>query len=268
LSRAHHHYAQPYDYRYNDRTQTYEHYDRFTDSWSTVSYYEVFDNFIAPNAAVTLTGNNAQGAYIGIQSGMDLYIVSAFGRNTVVTAFGSLGTMSISEDGGISFSNPTAGAFAGEAVVKGIPFGGIMFYTEKGEKMQVTGLGDENIIYTVSSGNVANFQKSFNAMNIKSNPLTLEQAQLLADVYSSNSYSVIAGYGYDGNPYTFGYINAPWYMYVAAGVTIAGEGFAAGYNKGKYYSNEGLSNHYGSLPSGTAMMWSNYFGLKTFNPWW
>jgi hypothetical protein len=151
----------------------------------------------------------------------------------------------------------------------GIPFGGIMFYDERRILLYASGQGSENIIYTVSSDNTGALMNEVNAYNDywsqKRPCLGCENSyndpnyfQNLAIKYGSNSYSVIAGYGYDGNPYTLGYINAPWYMYVAAGITIPGEGYVYGrYKVIPYYQNYSVAN-----------TWKNYFGLKTFNPWW
>lgn len=55
-----------------------------------------------------------------INDGMDIYSVKAFGRNTLVSAFGPLGIMSIASNGGISFSNPTAAAYLDDAVIMGL----------------------------------------------------------------------------------------------------------------------------------------------------
>jgi hypothetical protein len=48
---------------------------------------------------------------------MNIYTVSAFGRFNMVSCFGGLGPIEESADGGISFNNPTAGAYFGESVV-------------------------------------------------------------------------------------------------------------------------------------------------------
>ncbi len=167
-----------------------------------------------------------------------------------------------------------------------IPFGGVMFYTENGDLLYSSGKGNRIIIYSISSKNVETLLNAINAYkkywsqkrpcincdNEYNNP---DFFQNLANKYGLNSYSVIAGYGYTGNPYVFGYINAPWYMYAAATATFAGEGFAAGYNSGRAYNQygrwgyEGFSNHYNtSLNYGIQNTWSNYFGLKKFEPWW
>ncbi len=96
-----------------------------------VTYNEVFSNFIEPNS-VNLSGSDASMFLSNIQSGMNYYIVTAFDRETVVTAFGSLGSVFLSDDGAIGFSNPTAGAYAGEGNVLGVAResgrGGISFW--------------------------------------------------------------------------------------------------------------------------------------------
>ncbi len=110
-------YSAPGNYRYTGGGQ-YEEYVS-GQGWVNTAFEEVFDNFISPNG-ITISGEEAQRVFSDVSSGMDMYIVSAFGRETIVTAFGELGNMTISENGAISFSNPTtSGAYAGEAIVSG-----------------------------------------------------------------------------------------------------------------------------------------------------
>lgn len=160
-----------------------------------------------------------------------------------------------------------------------------MFYNEKGELLHVSYEGDKNIIYVVSNNNLEEFMKKVNGYKdywsqkrpcIGCNEYSdSDYFKNLADTYASNSYDVIAGIGYNGDAYVFGSINAPWYMYAGAGLSIMAEGFAAGYNSGRAYQHygkwpyEGLSNHYNSsLNYGITSYWRSYFSAKTFEPWW
>ncbi len=93
-------------YRYDWDTGQYERFFPATGKSEVVSYNEVFNNYVRPNST-------------NITSGMNLYEVNAFGRTTLVSAFGALGKIYIANNGGIFFSNPSASAYAGEANVFG-----------------------------------------------------------------------------------------------------------------------------------------------------
>jgi hypothetical protein len=147
----------------------------------------------------------------------------------------------------------------------GVPNGGVMFYTEDGKLLlPPTNLGSENIIYTISADNITKFKNSFNNMNPKASPITYEQVQLLANNYASNSYSPMVM----ANGSVLGNINAPWYMHVAAALSIMGEGYAMGRTQ-LPNANIGLKNHYStSAGYGIKNYWINYYTPKRFNPWW
>ena len=143
-----------------------------------------------------------------------------------------------------------------------------MFYTESGHLLLASGEGDENIIYTISSKNLAAFMNEIkgykNYWKQKRAPIGYggkyndpNYFQNLADKYGSNTYNVIAGYGYNGEPYTFGYRNVPWYMYVVATAAIAWEGYYCG-RRGIPIDSE----------YNVSYSWNTYYGLKEFDPWW
>ncbi|MDP2723266.1 MAG: hypothetical protein Q8O72_10955 [Bacteroidales bacterium] len=64
------------------------------------------DNTANSNTEFTLTGQTAQSFFYDVLGGMSIYMVSAFGQNTLVSSLGDIGFIHISEDGGINFSNP------------------------------------------------------------------------------------------------------------------------------------------------------------------
>ena len=167
-----------------------------------------------------------------------------------------------------------------------IPFGGIMFYTDDGVKIYVSLEGENDIIYTINDENIDALTNEIDAYeeywsqerpcigcnNAFNDP---NYFQNLADKYASNSYSVMAGYGKNGDPYVYGYVNAPWYMYAAAALSMSVEAFAAGYNSGRAYQNytksvgSAFQSHYSqTINYGVTGIWGNYFGAKSFDPWW
>jgi hypothetical protein len=146
-----------------------------------------------------------------------------------------------------------------------------MFYTEGGRLLQATGLGSENIIYTVGADDIAKFQQSYNTLNPASNPLTINDAQLLAKVYGNNSYTPLVGNGVNGT-FVLGQLQMTWYIHVVAAISIMGEGFAAGHAGGRAQMMDkpgwlGLQNHY-NMQSGAVGFWLNYYTPTKFKPWW
>jgi len=102
--------AVPGSYSYDWNTGTYRNSKGEEVTWDEVN------GFIA-NESLTLTGVAAQSLYQNYTYGMNIYSISAFGRATLVSCFGELGPVEGSEEVGIYFNNPTAGAFIGEAEV-------------------------------------------------------------------------------------------------------------------------------------------------------
>ena len=158
---------------------------------------------------------------------------------------------------------------ANQAEKDKIPFGGIMFYNENGDLIYASKQGTENIIYTVNQENVDDLNKKIHAYisywsqkrpcidcgNMYNDP---NYFQKLAIKYGKNSYSVIASYDKNNNPYIYGSRKARWYTYLAATITISGEGFIYGkYRIAPSYRNYSVAN-----------TWQKYLGLKKFNPWW
>jgi RHS repeat-associated protein len=156
----------------------------------------------------------------------------------------------------------------------GIMFGGIMFYNDAGNLLYRTGIGTNNIIYTVSIKNISSLMNAVNAYldywaqnhacigcgNIFNSP---NYFQKLADTYSDNSYNA-----YVVNGAVIGDINAPWYMYAAAALSISGEGFAEG-RAVINTKNNGLKDYYGtSVEYGVKNYWTQYFEARIFAPWW
>ena len=162
----------------------------------------------------------------------------------------------------------------GGIISKGsVPKGGVMFYSESGHLLFASKEGNSNIIYTIPNKNINALMRKVNAYTnywkqpracIDCNDFSKsDYFQNLANTYSDDSYSA-----YVVNGAVKGSINAPWYMYVAAAISISGEGFAAGYAK---YSTQdkGLRETYSlSTEYGIKNYWVKYFEVKTFDPWW
>lgn len=148
----------------------------------------------------------------------------------------------------------------------GVPHGGVMFYDESGAPLYVSGLGSENIIHTVSSGDISSFQNSLSNLNPKSSPLTLSQAQLLGSVYGSKTYDNVIPVSNGALVYSMPSFGSWIGMFASMG----GDGFVRGYNKGNVYfkpGGDGLGNHYDMQP-GMENLWLPYFASQRFQKWW
>ena len=62
-------------------------------------------------------GGSLENVYSSSTAGFNLYLVSAFGNTTLVSSFGDIGNVKYSANGGLTFENQTAGAYAGEVSV-------------------------------------------------------------------------------------------------------------------------------------------------------
>jgi RHS repeat-associated protein len=75
------------------------------------------------SSGITYEGNQARDMFIQIldalNNGLNITVMQAYGRNTVVASEGDIGVYSFGSTGGISFSNPTAGVFIPETTVEG-----------------------------------------------------------------------------------------------------------------------------------------------------
>ncbi len=159
--------------------------------------------------------------------------------------------------------------YAAKAPNGGIPHGGIMFYNESGELQYASGLGKENVIYTVSDGDVAEFSRSLRDINPPVNPAGVFEMQLLADVYGDTKYKVGI---LDSGDIILGLPVRPKSSYILMILSFAGEGFASGYAGGHVQMNntlgwQGLQNHY-EMQSGVKEYWINYYDAAFFQPWW
>jgi len=150
----------------------------------------------------------------------------------------------------------------------GIPHGGIMFYTEDGLLLQATGLGSKNIIYTVGADNITKFQTSYNTLNPASNPLTINDAQLLASVYGNSTYEIVM----PGENSVLGYSIPGWGSWIGMFATMGLEGGITGRINGSLQTSKpsgwkGLQGHYSSSP-GIVGFWESTFTTRKFQPWW
>jgi hypothetical protein len=78
--------------------------EAFKDKYGEEKYNDSFDRVMNSDR------NGFSDLADAYNDGMDIYLIDAFGRTNVVSSFGSLGETITSENGGISFSNSTAGA--------------------------------------------------------------------------------------------------------------------------------------------------------------
>ena len=241
-----------------ENTYSYNDGNYYNSVGDVVEFTEVFDNFIDPNSVV-LPNNTDLNSINAIDGGYQFYTIDPILSPFLSSSSSEVNLHFISGGKG----KGTAGG--------GVPHGGVMFYTEGGELLQTTGLGSENIIYTVGADNITNFQKSYNTLNPTSSPLTISDAQLLADVYGNSSYTPFVGNGVNGT-YVLGSNNAPWYTHAGAALSIMGEGFAAGYAGGRAQMMnrqgwQGLQNHY-NMQAGAIGYWTTFYTPKRFQPWW
>jgi len=89
---------------------------RFVSMYSRKEYNRQLFN----NAVTTYTGKAAQSLYLDLTDNrMNVYIISAFGHNTLVSCFGKLGPVEESSDGALYSNNPTAHAYIPEANIIG-----------------------------------------------------------------------------------------------------------------------------------------------------
>ena len=66
------------------------------------------------NNSVTFTGQQARNIFACMKEGFNIYMVQAFGNNTLVMSLGDIGEINIAQNGGINFSNNNAGAYISE----------------------------------------------------------------------------------------------------------------------------------------------------------
>ena len=71
----------------------------------------------AVGASLAGFGGSLENVYSSSTAGFNLYLVSAFGNTTIVSSFGDIGDVKYSANGGLTFENQTAGAYAGEVSV-------------------------------------------------------------------------------------------------------------------------------------------------------
>jgi hypothetical protein len=89
----------------------------FTGFYDQDTYNDIFNNVASGSINVTYTGQAAQSLYENIVNGMNIYAISAFSLNTLVSCFGELGPIEEASNGAIYFNNPTAGAYIGESEI-------------------------------------------------------------------------------------------------------------------------------------------------------
>ena len=106
----------------NNNTGNSQNYNRYSYVLNNpLKYTDLYDNEASMETAVGASlagfGGSLENVYFSSTAGFNLYLVSAFGNTTLVSSFGNIGNVKYSANGGLTFENQTAGAYAGELSV-------------------------------------------------------------------------------------------------------------------------------------------------------
>ena len=117
--------------RANNHTGNSQNYNRYSYVLNNpLKYTDLYGNEASMETAVGASlagfGGSLENVYSSSTAGFNLYSVSAFGNTTIVSSFGDIGNVKYSVNGGLTFENQTAGAYAGEVSV-GSAGGGDLF---------------------------------------------------------------------------------------------------------------------------------------------
>ena len=105
-----------------NHTGNSQNYNRYSYALNNpLKYTDLYGNEVSMETAVGASlagfGGSFGNKYSSSTAGFNLYSVSAFGNTTIVSSFGDIGNVKYSANGGLTFENQTAGAYAGEVSV-------------------------------------------------------------------------------------------------------------------------------------------------------
>ncbi len=144
---------------------------------------------------------------------------------------------------------------------KVVPFGGVMFYDEKGNLLYISGQGSMNKIYIIPDNNIKAVRKEINEFksywdqkrpSIGGKYSDPNYFQNVANLYSSNSYDPFVI-----NGDVFCQKNIPWYTYIATAISVMGEGYVSGRRGIPIDRQYSVANY-----------WQEQYTPKKFQPWW
>ena len=202
-------------------------------AFSAMSSLHNFRNALNNSSYYHFTGAAAQSLFGMMKSahkdGFNLYGVQAFGRLTIVSSLGDIGSTEFGQNGGIGFSNPTANAFmsAVEATnsgdgITGIPKSDVVSTLTGASAIPVNTIKGGFDAARVTQKTVSTWSKGARVLGRTSNILTAATVSYDFATGTANTSTLVnAGVAVVGAGVVFavGIAAAPW---VAAGGVVYG----------------------------------------------
>jgi len=174
--------------------------------YNTNTYTDLYGNTVSQETAVGASlagfGGSFENKYSSSTAGFNLYLVSAFGNTTIVSSFGDIGNVEYAANGGLTFDNQTAGAYAGEVSV-GSAGGGddysllgnlFMHYQLGGESRFNISTSDVDLSYVRQKNLLYNKKSNTYSVNLfalnKTSPTALGFGKISLSHIQGNTYIV------------------------------------------------------------------------------